>query len=230
MPKSFVLLQLCYNRTMASADLWVVEWFRRGVQFAFGVASMKSKLVVAVAGACVVLFCSNARADTVLLDLINPATQTNTPYDLSFVATGSTTTISIAGYQNPDFETSTDNGVFLNGSGSNLLGSTWTFTAAATGSLANTFSDGTSVLALNFGAGAGDLDTFSQTIATTPGDTYVIELLYSNNTAFNGSAPSEFRVSTTAATPLPAALPLFATGLGGLGLLGWRRRKAQAVT
>jgi hypothetical protein len=37
-------------------------------------------------------------------------------------------------------------------------------------------------------------------------------------------------VSLTAATPLPAALPLFATGLGGLGLLGWRRkRKAQAV-
>jgi hypothetical protein len=34
----------------------------------------------------------------------------------------------------------------------------------------------------------------------------------------------------TAATPLPAALPLFATGLGGLGLLGWRRkRKAQAI-
>jgi hypothetical protein len=31
-------------------------------------------------------------------------------------------------------------------------------------------------------------------------------------------------------TPLPAALPLFASGLGGLGLLGWRRkRKAQAV-
>ena len=30
--------------------------------------------------------------------------------------------------------------------------------------------------------------------------------------------------------PLPAALPLFATGLGGLGLLGWRRRrKATAV-
>jgi len=32
------------------------------------------------------------------------------------------------------------------------------------------------------------------------------------------------------ATPLPATLPLFATGLGALGLLGWRRkRKAQAV-
>ena len=29
-------------------------------------------------------------------------------------------------------------------------------------------------------------------------------------------------------TPLPAALPLFATGLVGLGLLGWRRKKAAA--
>jgi hypothetical protein len=35
---------------------------------------------------------------------------------------------------------------------------------------------------------------------------------------------------SVAATPLPAALPLFATDLGGLGLLGWRRkRKAQAA-
>jgi hypothetical protein len=36
--------------------------------------------------------------------------------------------------------------------------------------------------------------------------------------------------SGTSATPLPAALPLFATGLGALGLLSWRRKKkAQAV-
>ena len=34
----------------------------------------------------------------------------------------------------------------------------------------------------------------------------------------------------TMTTPLPTALPLFATGLGALGLLGWRRnRKAQAA-
>jgi len=30
-------------------------------------------------------------------------------------------------------------------------------------------------------------------------------------------------------TPLPAALPLFATGLGALGLLGWRRKKKAAA-
>src|SRR5262245_9922474 len=32
-------------------------------------------------------------------------------------------------------------------------------------------------------------------------------------------------------TPLPAALPLFASGLGGMGLFGWwRKRKTKAVT
>ena len=35
---------------------------------------------------------------------------------------------------------------------------------------------------------------------------------------------------TVTQTPLPAAFPLLATGLGALGLLGWRRkRKVQAV-
>jgi hypothetical protein len=32
-----------------------------------------------------------------------------------------------------------------------------------------------------------------------------------------------------AETPLPAALPLFASGLGALGLLGWRRKKKAAA-
>jgi hypothetical protein len=34
---------------------------------------------------------------------------------------------------------------------------------------------------------------------------------------------------TPAATPLPAALPLFATGLWALGLLGWRRKRRNAA-
>ena len=33
----------------------------------------------------------------------------------------------------------------------------------------------------------------------------------------------------TSLTPLPAALPLFATGLGALGLLGWRRKRRAAA-
>ena len=37
------------------------------------------------------------------------------------------------------------------------------------------------------------------------------------------------RPSNTSATPLPAAVPLFATGLGALGLLGWRRKRKDAA-
>jgi hypothetical protein len=33
----------------------------------------------------------------------------------------------------------------------------------------------------------------------------------------------------TGTTPLPAALPLFATGLGMIGLLGWRRKRKEAA-
>ncbi|HEX3342471.1 MAG TPA: hypothetical protein VHT68_25230 [Pseudolabrys sp.] len=40
----------------------------------------------------------------------------------------------------------------------------------------------------------------------------------------NGSSNTVLTL-TPVATPLPAALPLFATGLGALGLLGWRRKK-----
>jgi hypothetical protein len=33
----------------------------------------------------------------------------------------------------------------------------------------------------------------------------------------------------TSATPLPASLPLFATGLDALSLLGWRRKRKNAA-
>ena len=35
--------------------------------------------------------------------------------------------------------------------------------------------------------------------------------------------------STDLTTPLPAALPLFATGLGAMGLFGWRRKRKNAA-
>jgi PEP-CTERM motif len=36
-------------------------------------------------------------------------------------------------------------------------------------------------------------------------------------------------VFSAGATPLPGALPLFASGLGALGLLGWRRKRKAAA-
>jgi hypothetical protein len=38
---------------------------------------------------------------------------------------------------------------------------------------------------------------------------------------------SVYTASPTAVTPIPAALPLFASALGGLGFAGWRKRRAQ---
>jgi hypothetical protein len=45
------------------------------------------------------------------------------------------------------------------------------------------------------------------------------------------SGNADFYVSALAynATPIPAALPLFATGLGTLGLVGWRRKRKAAA-
>jgi hypothetical protein len=55
---------------------------------------------------------------------------------------------------------------------------------------------------------------------------------YTQNAGPGSQINASFNDSTTppSTIPLPAALPLFATGIGGFGFLGWRRkRKAQAL-
>jgi hypothetical protein len=46
---------------------------------------------------------------------------------------------------------------------------------------------------------------------------------------FNPGVGLGFTPGVWTTTPLPAALPLFATGLGALGLLGWRRKRKAAA-
>ena len=43
-----------------------------------------------------------------------------------------------------------------------------------------------------------------------------------NNFTVNGDV-----FSAAAPTPLPAALPLFASGLGAMGVVGWRRKRKK---
>lgn len=51
----------------------------------------------------------------------------------------------------------------------------------------------------------------------------------SSSHIFSTETADPFGIEVTA-TPLPVALPLFATSLGGLGLFGWlKKRKAQAL-
>jgi hypothetical protein len=175
---------------------------------------MKAKVLAAalIAGAAMAGGASSASATT-LLSLINPAVQTDTPYDLTFVATSAATTIGFGGYQVPSYEQSTNNGLYLGGTGPNLLGGTWTFTPAAQGSLAGTYDDGTSVPALDFGGVAtGYYDVFSQTIATTIGQSYSLQFDFTED--YTG--PSGFEVFA-GTVPEPAAWALMFAGLGFVG-------------
>ena len=71
------------------------------------------------------------------------------------------------------------------------------------------------------GFGLGVLLANSDMIAIDPGGPYNVQ--YSvNNTTYTGET---FTLTLVTATPLPAALPLFASGLGALGLFGWRRKR-----
>jgi hypothetical protein len=70
---------------------------------------------------------------------------------------------------------------------------------------------------------------FSATVPETGLPQDVSSLLSSLGTQAGFSLTFQSDVSDPAlTTPLPAALPLFASGLAGLGLLGWRRKKAAA--
>jgi hypothetical protein len=60
------------------------------------------------------------------------------------------------------------------------------------------------------------------------------EVLVQDTWAYSSFDPTQFSapvIDNIAAnpTPLPAALPLFATGLSALGLLGWRRKRKNAA-
>jgi len=62
---------------------------------------------------------------------------------------------------------------------------------------------------------------FRDTLAGTGGITQLFDER-TDGTFTTGAA-------TAPAVPLPATLPLFASGIGGLGLLGWRRKRRTRV-
>jgi hypothetical protein len=172
--------------------------------------------------AALVMIAASPSQATVLLDLVDSPAGT-TAYNLLFTATATDTTLSVAGYDVIAFEDVYDNSVSTTG-GPNLLGGSWSFTPAASGSLANTFDDGTSVPGLIFGGlSVGFYDTFSQTFATTPGETYGYSFTFTQG----HEGPSALVVTATAAAatptvPEPSTWAMLLLGFVGLGFAGYR--------
>jgi hypothetical protein len=76
------------------------------------------------------------------------------------------------------------------------------------------------------------LDSYNLAAGTYVLDTYLGSCEQGNCSGVNDPTDPQYQVlfSPISATPLPAAMPLFATGLGFVGMLGWRRkRKARAI-
>ncbi len=171
---------------------------------------------------------ASAQAQTVtLLNIVNPTPGTSSSYSLSFVATSTSSTLSDGGYQLPGFTQFLNNSLSADTGGGNLLGQTWNFTPAASGSDSGQYNDGTSVNALSFGGvSIGSYDVYSQTFATTVGDSYT----YRFNTSPFAGTPDGFFVTvsnaSTSAVPEPASWGLM---LAGLGLVGRALRKRQAA-
>jgi hypothetical protein len=81
--------------------------------------------------------------------------------------------------------------------------------------------------------GAGNHSTITITLLGLGGDSWAeaLAVLIPDSKGFEAlSAPAPLGAQVGGfATPLPAALPLFATVIGGLGLLGWRRKRKAAT-
>jgi hypothetical protein len=196
----------------------------------------KTLSATAVLTVGMVLFATSSARAVTLLSLVNSPTTTDKPYELFFTAAGRTTTISIGGYDDPAFEYVW--GVSVTpalGGGGSLLGGSWVFTPARSGSEA-TQSNGL----LTFGdISQGNYDTFSQTFATTPGDAYLLSFDFANclDALSCGPDPGGLLVTTTGELARTPAVPELTTwtmallGFVGLGLVGYRQgRTTQSRT
>ncbi len=101
-------------------------------------------------------------------------------------------------------------------------GGTTSFTYNTTGQLFETTGPaGTTTYAFD---PLGQLDSVTDPVGVTV-------LIYNNGFASPASEsdPGMITFVDTVVTPTPAALPLFATGLGALGLFGWRRKRKNVT-
>jgi hypothetical protein len=117
-----------------------------------------------------------------------------------------------------------------NGTTGTLLNFTGFVTVTSGQNITVTHDDGLTLI-------IGGLTVINQPGPTAPTTTMVAYGGPSGNLPFQlvygeccqGAAVLQIDLPLSSAVPLPAALPLFASGLGAMGLFGWRRKRKKAV-
>jgi len=80
--------------------------------------------------------------------------------------------------------------------------------------------------------GIDDTQTLSMALGVLATDPFFLQLDFTagfTNYRRHGTNTAEYLIAEVTPVPLPAALPLFAGGLGLMGLLGWRRKRRTAA-
>jgi hypothetical protein len=88
---------------------------------------------------------------------------------------------------------------------------------------------GASAITVGNSSGQDLLLTFYDNLANSPDVIYPYNDNYYSDGLSGPDIFSAFVFGDVDPTPLPAALPLFITGLVGLGLLGWRRKRKNTT-
>jgi hypothetical protein len=78
--------------------------------------------------------------------------------------------------------------------------------------------------------GSGSFDESLSTLTTLFFNAGGENIAADSSTQDSGSITITYNYVPVSTTPLPAAFPLFASGLGAMGLFGWRRKRKNAVT
>ena len=194
----------------------------------------RSLFAALLAATAVAALPSAAQAQTTtLLDVTNPPVQSNQQYSYNFVTTGPSSTITFAGYDVPS-------GINVNnilltslGGSTNLLGTTFSFSAAPCGSFAG--QSGVGAFGTNnvFFAGVcgGSYDAFSQSFASTAGASYTLSFLVSNGTfGGDGLRVTASNAQLAGAVPEPGTWAMMLVGFGAMGVALRRRRRVALAT